>query len=69
MAGMFAEYSFDVSKTIITGAENVLAVKIYPLDFPGLPAKEQLKAFDDFFENGGPTGDIGKNVTMVCSVG
>jgi beta-galactosidase/beta-glucuronidase len=69
MAGMFAEYSFDVSKKIEAGAENVLAVKIYPLDFPGLPAKEQLKAFDDFFENGGPTGDIGKNVTMVCSVG
>ena len=69
MAGMFAEYSFDVSKKIITGAENVLAVKIYPLDFPGLPAQEQLKALGDFFENGGPTGDIGKNVTMVCSVG
>lgn len=69
MAGMFAEYSFDVSKEILAGAENVLAVKIYPLDYPGLPAKEQLKAMDDFFENGGPTGDIGKNVTMVCSVG
>ncbi len=69
MAGMFAEYSFDVSKNILAGEENALAVKIYPLDFPGLPAKEQLKAMDDFFENGGPTGDIGKNVTMVCSVG
>jgi exo-1,4-beta-D-glucosaminidase len=69
MVGMFAEYSFDVSKVILPGAENVLAVKIYPLDYPGLPAQEQLKAMDDFFENGGPTGDIGKNVTMVCSVG
>jgi exo-1,4-beta-D-glucosaminidase len=69
MAGMFAEYSFDVSKNILAGEENALGVKIYPLDFPGLPAKEQLKAMDDFFENGGPTGDIGKNVTMVCSVG
>jgi exo-1,4-beta-D-glucosaminidase len=47
----------------------VLAVKIYPLDYPGLPATEQLKALGDFFENGGPTGDIGKNVTMLCSVG
>ncbi|MDP2338556.1 MAG: beta galactosidase jelly roll domain-containing protein, partial [Bacteroidota bacterium] len=69
MVGMFAEYSFDVSKKIKAGEENVIAVKIYPLDFPGLPAQEQLKAMDDFFENGGPTGDIGKNVTMVCSVG
>ena len=69
MVGMFAEYSFDVSKLVAAGEENALAVKIYPLDYPGLPAKEQLKAMDDFFENGGPTGDIGKNVTMVCSVG
>ncbi len=69
MAGMFAEYSFDVSKQIKAGSENVLAVKIYPLDYPGLPATEQLKAFGDFFANGGPTGDIGKNVTMLCSVG
>jgi hypothetical protein len=69
MAGMFAQYSLDVSKQIRPGAGNVLAVKIYPLDYPGLPATEQLKAMGDFFENGGPTGDIGKNVTMLCSVG
>ena len=69
MAGMFAEYSLDVSKQIIAGSDNVLAVKIYPLDYPGLPSTEQLKALGDFFENGGPTGDIGKNVTMLCSIG
>lgn len=69
MAGMFAEYSFNISKFIQAGKENGLAVKIYPLDEPGLPAQEQLKAMGDFFENGGPTGDIGKNVTMLCSVG
>jgi hypothetical protein len=69
MAGMFAEYSLDVSKQIKAGSDNVLAVKIYPLDYPGLPATEQLKTLGDFFENGGPTGDIGKNVTMLCSVG
>jgi hypothetical protein len=69
MAGMFAEYSLDVSKKIKTGSENVLAVKIYPLDYPGLPSTEQLEALGDFYPNGGPTGDIGKNVTMLCSVG
>jgi len=69
MAGMFAQYSLDISKQINAGAENVLAVKIFPLDYPGLPATEQLKAMGDFFENGGPTGDIGKNVTMLCSIG
>ncbi len=69
MVGTFAEYSFDISKIVKAGEENALAVKIYPLDYPGLPATEQLKALGDFYANGGPTGDIGKNVTMVCSAG
>ena len=69
MAGMFAEYSLDVTKAIIAGGDNALAVKIYPLDEPGYPDKEQLQAMGPFFLNGGPTGDIGKNVTMLCSVG
>ncbi|HAL83816.1 MAG TPA: hypothetical protein DCO83_17555 [Mucilaginibacter sp.] len=68
MAGMFAEHNLDVTNAIVSG-ENALAVKIYPLDYPGYPAKEQLQALGPFYENGGPTGDIGKNVTMLCSVG
>ncbi|MFL5788324.1 MAG: glycosyl hydrolase 2 galactose-binding domain-containing protein [Flavisolibacter sp.] len=69
MAGMFAEYSLDVTKVVNPGSQNILAVKIYPLDYPGLPSTEQLNALGDFYPNGGPTGDIGKNVTMLCSVG
>jgi len=69
MVGMFAQYRLNVSDKINAGEKNVLAVKIYALDYPGLPDTEQLKAFGDFFLNGGPTGDIGKNVTMMCSVG
>ena len=69
MVGMFRQFTFDVSKFIITDSRNCLAVKIFPLDFPGLPATEQLQAFGPFYENGGPTGDIGKNVTMLCSAG
>lgn len=69
MSGMFAQYSLDVSRLIDAGKPNALAVKIYPLDYPGLPSDEQLKALDDFYPNGGPTGDIGKNVTMLCSAG
>jgi len=65
MAGMFAQYSFDISEYVKPGEENGLAVKIYPLDYPGLPAAEQLEALGDFYLNGGPTGDIGKNVTML----
>jgi hypothetical protein len=66
---MFAEYSLNISSEIRPGKENGLAVKIYPLDYPGLPAHPQLNALGDFYANGGPTGDIGKNVTMLSSVG
>ncbi len=69
MAGMFAEYSLDVSNAVQVGGNNALAVKIYPLDYPGLPSHPQLDALGDFYPNGGPTGDIGKNVTMLSSVG
>ncbi len=69
MVGMFARFDFDVTQNIKTSSENVLAVKIYPLDYPGLPDTEQLEAMGDFYLNGGPTGDIGKNVTEVCTVG
>ena len=69
MVGMFAQYHLDVSSSIDAGKENALAVKIFPLDYPGLPAHPQLDALGDFYENGGPTGDIGKNVTMLSSVG
>lgn len=69
MAGMFAEFELDATDAVKPGQTNVLAVKIFPLDYPGLPDTPQLKALGDFFLNGGPTGDIGKNVTMLCSVG
>ncbi|HTN36704.1 MAG TPA: hypothetical protein VL053_06490, partial [Arachidicoccus sp.] len=69
MVGMFAKYNFDVTKYVAIGQENCVAVKIFPLDYPGTPDKEQLKALGSFYLNGGPTGDIGKNVTMLCSVG
>jgi hypothetical protein len=69
VVGMFGRRTFDVSGVASAGGENVLAVKVFPLDFPGLPSEPQLKAFGPFGLNGGPTGDIGKNVTMQCSVG
>ncbi|MBD3273872.1 MAG: hypothetical protein GF372_01100, partial [Candidatus Marinimicrobia bacterium] len=46
-----------------------LAVKIHPLDYPGMPAEPQLEALGPFGPNGGPTSDIGKNVTMQSSAG
>jgi len=69
VVGMFGRWTFDITGIAVAGGENVVAVEIFPLDFPGLPAEPQLKAFGPFGLNGGPTGDIGKNVTMHCSVG
>jgi beta-galactosidase/beta-glucuronidase len=69
MVGMFEEFDLDASAAIHAGADNALAVKIFPLDYPGLPSHPQLEALGDFFDNGGPTGDIGKNVSMLSSVG
>ena len=54
MAGMFADYNLDVSSAIATGGDNALAVKIYPLDYPGYPSKEQLQALGPFFEKRRP---------------
>ncbi|HTI90283.1 MAG TPA: glycoside hydrolase family 2 TIM barrel-domain containing protein [Puia sp.] len=69
MVGMFEEFDLDVSAVIHAGEDNALAVEIFPLDVPGEPSTPQLKAMEDFYDNGGPTGDIGKNVTMLSSVG
>jgi hypothetical protein len=69
VVGMFGNWFFDITRYANTEDLNTLAIKIFPLDHPGLPSEPQLKAFGPFGPNGGPTGDIGKNVTMQCSVG
>jgi beta-galactosidase/beta-glucuronidase len=69
VVGMFGNWSLDITKYANTEKTNTLAIQIHPLDYPGLPSEPQLKAFGPFGLNGGPTGDIGKNVTMHCSVG
>src|ERR1700722_17578323 len=35
MVGMFEEFDLDASAAVHAGEENALAVKIYPLDYPG----------------------------------
>jgi beta-galactosidase/beta-glucuronidase len=69
IVGMFGRWSLDITEASYVEGVNTLAIKIYPLDYPGLPGEPQLKAFGPFGLNGGPTGDIGKNVTMQSSVG
>lgn len=69
VVGMFGHWNFDISSQVRFDKNNSLAIKIYPLDYPGLPAAPQLQTFGPFGENGGPSGDIGQNVTMQCSIG
>lgn len=69
VAGMFGRWALDITELSHMEGMNTLAIKIYPLDYPGLPAEPQLEAFGTFGLNGGTTGDIGKNVTMQSSVG
>jgi hypothetical protein len=69
VVGMFGNWSFNITASANHGETNTLAIKIFPLDYPGLPSEPQLEAFGPFWPNGGPTGDIGKNVTMHCSAG
>ena len=69
VVGMFGHWTLDITDPSNIEGVNTLAIKIYPLDYPGLPGEPQLKAFGSFGLNGGPTGDIGKNVTMQSSVG
>ena len=69
IVGMFGSWVFEIGALARTDALNALAVKVYPLDVPGIPGAPQLEAFGPFGLNGGETGDVGVNVTMQCSVG
>lgn len=66
-AGMFRTPVLDVTDFVKPGETNVLAVKTLPVDFPG---DTRMKAWGAKGEwrNGGD-GDIGKNVTMLMSIG
>jgi len=68
VAGMFGDWSFDITSFVSRDSPNALAIKIFPLDTPGLPGAPQLEVLGSFGLNGGETGDIGKNVTMQSAV-
>jgi hypothetical protein len=69
IVGMFGDWTLDISGQARPGALNGLAIKVFPLDIPGIPGEPQLEALGSFGLNGGEAGDIGANVTMQCSVG
>lgn len=70
MAGMFNAQSFDITKYAILKGRNVLAVKVRPVDVPGTGNQSKEKRPGAIGENrNGGDGEIGRNVTMLMSVG
>lgn len=70
IAGMFRQEFIDVTDYISSDNKNALAVKVYPIDEPGGPREGVSKSWGAMgeFRNGG-NGEIGKNVTMLMTVG
>ena len=70
IAGMFRQEFIDVTDYVNADAANQLAVKVYPIDEPGGPRQGVSKSWGAAgeFRNGG-NGEIGKNVTMLMTVG
>ncbi|MDR2037537.1 MAG: glycoside hydrolase family 2 [Bacteroidales bacterium] len=70
ISGMFLQDQVDITDYIRFDQKNVLAIKVYPIDVPGTIKPKGQKSFGakDEFQNGG-NGEIGKNVTMLMTVG
>jgi hypothetical protein len=67
-AGMFCQEFVNVSDYVVTDKPNAIAVKVIPVDVPGESKLKSWGAANNEFRNGGD-GEIGKNVTMLMSVG
>ena len=70
ISGMFFQDQIDITDYSKLDNENILAVKVYPVDVPGTVKPKGGKEFgaSNEFQNGG-NGEIGKNVSMLMTVG
>jgi hypothetical protein len=70
MAGMFNDTAIDITEWANRRSENLLAVDVLPVDFPGSNKPTRAKAPGAMREakNGGD-GIMGRNVTMLMSAG
>lgn len=67
ICGMFRNEHVNITEFVKKGGKNVLAIKIYPVDMPGMMKPKSWGASGEF-HNGGD-GNIGLNTTMLMSVG
>lgn len=65
MVGMFKRFKFNVTSAVKDPGTNYLAVKIYPVDHPGIPGT-QMKVFGN---TRGPDEDLFKDETLKISGG
>ena len=67
--GMFNTKSFDITD-LVSSKSNTLAIDVSPVDVPGSSGPKNQKSNGAVGENSnGGNGEIGKNVTMLMSVG
>lgn len=69
MAGMFNSQSFEITSIVSFENKNVLAVDILPVDYPGTTKLKNKRPGAPGENQNGGDGMIGKNVTMLMSVG
>lgn len=70
LAGMFKQKAIDITDYIVFDEKNVLAIKTIPVDNAGtiMPKGGKSWGATGEYQNGG-NGEIGKNVTMLMTVG
>lgn len=70
MAGMFNTQQFDITTLANRKGKNILAVKVKPVDVPGSSNRSKNVRAGAVGENAnGGDGEIGRNVSMLMSVG
>jgi mannosylglycoprotein endo-beta-mannosidase len=69
MAGMFSTQSYDITSVADLSNKNVIAVNVLPVDFPGTTKLKDDRPGAVGENHNGGDGMIGKNVTMLMSVG
>lgn len=67
LSGMFIQDYIDITEFVKIGQKNALAIKVYPVDVPGISQSKKWGAVGEY-QNGGD-GNIGLNTTMLMSVG
>lgn len=69
MEGMFNTKMFDITSVARAGKQNALAIDVEPVDHPGTMLGPRSRPGAIGENRNGGSGDIGKDVTMLMSIG